>query len=255
MKGSKVSEARDDLPGVIIAVDAVGNSLARNALFEGFGAEELRQIERACVWRKCRAGDEILTRDSLSRDIIFVVSGEVRVVNFSLTGREVAYAEVKEGGYFGELAAIDGAPRSANVVAHTDCLFASLSPAAFRAVLKKHPDVAVQVLEKLARIIRICDDRIMDLATLGAHQRVYRELAKLIIEDPVRAKSWLIYPTPTQAMIASRASTTRETVARVMGQLTNAGILERKTKTLYVRDRERLNLLIEHVSSHEDGAR
>ena len=248
-------EPRDDLPGVVIPADSEGNSLAANTLFAGFDTAEMKRVERACVWRKCKAGDEILTRDSASRDIIFVVSGEVRVVNFSLTGREVAYAEVKAGDYFGELAAIDGEPRSANVVAHQDCLLASLSPPAFRDVLNGHPEVAVRVLEKLARIVRICDDRIMDLATLGAHQRVYRELSKLITEDPVRPNSWLIYPSPTQAAIAAKASTTRETVARVMGQLASAGILERKTKTLYVRDRERLNLLIEHVTPGDEFAR
>ena len=134
-------------------------------------------------------------------------------------------------------------------------MIAALSPAAFRKVLIDHPEVGVRVLEKLARIVRVCDDRIMDLATLGAHQRVYRELAKIITEDPVRPNSWLIYPSPTQATIAAKASTTRETVARVMSQLTSAGIIERKTKTLYVRDRERLNLLIEHVSAGEDAAR
>lgn len=250
-----MAESRDDLPGIVIAVDTQGNSLASNMLFAGFDAAELKRIERNCVWRKCKAGDQILTRDSLSRDIIFVITGEVRIVNFSLTGREVAYAEIKGGGYFGELAAIDGEPRSANVVAHQDCLIASLSPAAFRAVLKEHPEVGVRVLEKLARVVRVCDDRIMDLATLGAHQRVYRELSRLIIEDPVRPGSWMIYPSPTQSVIAAKASTTRETVARVMSQLSSAGILERKTKTLYVRDRERLNLLIEHVSSVDDAAR
>ncbi len=250
-----MAESRDDLPGIVIAVDTQGNSLASNMLFAGFDAAELKRIERNCVWRKCKAGDQILTRDSLSRDIIFVITGEVRIVNFSLTGREVAYAEVKGGGYFGELAAIDGEPRSANVVAHQDCLIASLSPTAFRAVLKEHPEVGVRVLEKLARIVRVCDDRIMDLATLGAHQRVYRELSRLIIEDPVRPGSWMIYPSPTQSVIAAKASTTRETVARVMSQLSSAGIIERKTKTLYVRDRERLNLLIEHVSSVDDAAR
>lgn len=250
-----MAEVSDDLPGTIIAADTQGNSLAANALFEGFEKNELKQIERACVWRKCKAGDQILTRDSLSRDIIFVITGEVRIVNFSLTGREVAYAEVKGGGYFGELAAIDGEPRSANVVAHQDCLIASLSPTAFRQMLIDHPHVGIRVLEKLARIVRVCDDRIMDLATLGAHQRVYRELSKLIIEDPVRPGHWMIYPSPTQSSIAAKASTTRETVARVMSQLTGAGILERKSKTLYIRERERLNLLIEHVSSVDDTAR
>jgi len=250
-----VAESRDDLPGIVIAAETQGNSLNSNVLFEGFDPAKLKLIERSCVWRKCKAGDQILTRDSLSRDIIFVVTGEVRIVNYSLTGREVAYAEVKGGSYFGELAAIDGEPRSANVVAHQDCLLASLSPPAFRAVLSDHPEVGVRVLEKLAKIVRVCDDRIMDLATLGAHQRVYRELSKLIAEDPVRPGSWMIYPSPTQSVIAAKASTTRETVARVMSQLASAGIIERKSKTLYVRDRGRLSLLIEHVSSTDDSAR
>ena len=50
--------------------------------------------------------------------------------------------------------------------------------------------------------------------------------------------------------IASRASTTRETVARVLGQLAQAGIVERKSKALYVRDKERLERLAE-LSSPE----
>jgi len=248
-----MTEPRDDLPGVVIAAESEGNSLAGVALLRGLDAAEMKHIERACTWRKCKAGDEILTRDSSSRDIIFVVKGEVRVVNYSVSHREVAYAEVGAGGYFGELAAIDGEPRSASVVAHRDCLLATLAPAAFRKMLITHPNIAIVVLEKLARIIRICDDRIMDLATLGAHQRVYRELAKLISKDPVRPGAWLIYPTPTQAAIAAKASTTRETVARVMSQLANAGILERKAKTLYVRDIERLNLLIDHSSASDEN--
>lgn len=248
-----MAEPRDDLPGVIIPAESEGNSLANIDLLQQLTPPELKKIEQACTWRKIRAGDQIITRESASRDVIFVVQGEVRIVNFSLSGREVAYAEVGAGGYFGELAAIDGAPRSANVVAHRNCLLACLGPAPFRKMLSEHSATAVQVLEKLARIIRVCDDRIMDLATLGAHQRVYRELAKLVTEDPVRHGSWLIYPTPTQAAIASKASTTRETVARVMSQLASADILERKSKTLYVRDIERLNLLIEHAGASDDN--
>lgn len=249
-----MTEPKNDMPGVVIPAELEGNSLAGIALLRGLGAAELKQIERDCVWRKCKSGDEILNRESSSRDVIFVAKGDVLIVNFSLAGREVAYAEVGAGGYFGELAAIDGEPRSASVVAHRDCLLASLAPAAFRKMLHEHPGIAIVVLEKLARIIRICDDRIMDLATLGAHQRVYRELAKLVSEDPVRKGSWLIYPTPTQAAIAAKASTTRETVARVMSQLGSAGILERKSKTIYVRDVERLNLLIEHSGASDENA-
>jgi CRP/FNR family cyclic AMP-dependent transcriptional regulator len=100
-------------------------------------------------------------------------------------------------------------------------------------------------MEKMTEIIRNCDDRIMDLATLGAIQRVYRELIKLVKQDPVQNDSWLIYPMPTQAQIAALASTTRETVARVISQLSHAGIVEKKSKTLYIRQKEKLDTLAE----------
>lgn len=251
-----MTELNDELPGAVLPANSPGNSLAGVKLFSGFAPDELSHIEQSCTWRKCKAGEEILTPQSSNRDVFFITDGEVRVVNYSLTGREVAYAELKSGDFFGELAAIDGEARSAAVVAHTTCTFAALAPDMFRAVIADHPSVAIALIEKLARIVRICDDRIMDLATLGAHQRVYRELLKLVSEDPVRANSWLIYPMPTQAAIAAKASTTRETVARVMSQLANAGIVERKSKTLYIRDLERLDRLVSNVGeAHETGGR
>jgi DNA-binding transcriptional regulator YhcF (GntR family) len=65
--------------------------------------------------------------------------------------------------------------------------------------------------------------------------------------DPVRPSSWLIYPLPTQAQIAATASTTRETVARVLSQLAQDGIAERKSKTLYIRQVDRLRQLCDKV--------
>jgi CRP-like cAMP-binding protein len=87
----------------------------------------------------------------------------------------------------------------------------------------------------------------MDLVTLGAYQRVYREILKRAKPDPLRAGSWLVYPLPTQLDIASYASTTRETVARVLSSLTSSDICARKGKTLYIRNRDQLEQLIEPI--------
>ena len=56
--------------------------------------------------------------------------------------------------------------------------------------------------------------------------------------DPVTPNSWLIYPMPTQSVIASRVSTTRETVARVLGQLAGDDLVLKKGKNLYLKDKE-----------------
>jgi CRP-like cAMP-binding protein len=195
------------------------------------------------------ANEPIVSRDSDSRDVFFVVKGRCRIVNFSPSGREVAYAVAGPGEYFGEMAAIDGLPRSATVVALEDCVLGVISPQAFRDLIEQNPKVAFVIMEKLVRIVRTSDDRIMDLATLSAYQRVYSELLKLMKPDPVRQGSWLIYPLPTQAQIAAQASTTRETVARVLSHLANDGIAERKSKTLYIRQIERLKQLCDKAPS------
>ena len=198
------------------------------------------------------ANEQILDRDSENRDVFFVVKGEVRVVNYSRSGREIAYARVGPGGYFGELAAIDGQSRSASIVAAEECLVAALPPDVFVGLLADSPDLTVRVLKRLSGIIRSCDDRIMDLSTLRAVQRVYIELLQLAELDAATQSHWVIYPMRTQNMIASRAGTTRETVARVLGQLTTAGIVERKAKTLYVRDRARLEFLADASDPNRD---
>jgi len=222
-------------------------TLAGNKMLVPIDRAAVAKLEGQCTWRNCHAGEPILSRDSDSRDVFFVVRGRLRIVNFSPSGREVAYAIASPGDFFGEMAAIDGLPRSATVVALEDCSLAQITPHVFRELVETHPKVGLLVMEKLVRIVRTSDDRIMDLATLSAYQRVYSEILKLMKADPVRPDSWLIYPLPTQAQIAAQASTTRETVARVLSHLSADGIAERKSKTLYVRQVDRLKQLCEKM--------
>ena len=84
----------------------------------------------------------------------FIVTGRVRVVNFSLSGREVAFDEIPAGAYFGETAAIDGEPRSATVVALGDTMVAIMSPETLYALLIEHPKVALSLMVRMATIIR-----------------------------------------------------------------------------------------------------
>ena len=206
-------------------------------------APQLQAIERQCSWRRFAPDEQILDRDSESRDVFLVVEGAVEVVNYSITGREVAFGQVKAGGYFGELAAIDGRRRSANVVASAPSLVAVMPPEVFNNMLTSYPSVALNVLRRLAHIIRTADERIMDLSTLKAVQRVYVEVMRLAQStggDPT-----IISPIPTQRELARRASTSRETVARVLSQLVKGGILERKGRTVRILDMDRLRTLAE----------
>ncbi len=226
-------------------------SLAGIKFFEGLDPTERRKLESRCLWRRIGAGQRIIDFGSERRDVFFVIQGSVSVVNFSASGREVAFATVAAGDCFGELAAIDGMPRSASVVATEDSLVATMPSETFLKVLQERVEVTFKVLKRLSHIVRTGDVRIMELSTLAAAQRVYAELLRMARPDAAVRGLWIVRPLPPLREIASRVSTTRETTARAMSQLTATGLTRRKGRNLYLMDRAKLEEFVSALSFAE----
>lgn len=225
------------------------HSLAAVDLFATLAAPQREALERRCRWRSYAEGEQIIDRETDTQDVFFVVAGAARVVNYSPAGREVSFDDIRAGGCFGELAALDGQPRSASVVATRETLTASLPAPAFLEIVGTHPPVAMKLMRRLAEVVRESTERIMDLSTLGAHNRVYAELLREArAADPSafeRAGNVAaIRPMPIHSDIAARVSTTRETVARVLGDLARKGIVERENDALVLRDVARLTKMV-----------
>jgi CRP/FNR family transcriptional regulator, cyclic AMP receptor protein len=219
--------------------------LAQIHIFAGLGEKELSKITKQCDWRRFDPEQMILDRDSPSTDVYFVLEGEVRIINYSILGREVQFATLQPGEYFGDLAAIDSLPRSASVTATCDTLVAVISGKNFLAILERHSSAALHVLRGLARIVRDSDDRIMDLSTLSAYQRVYGEILKRAKPDKSNPGQWILRPYPSDREIARLAGTTQDTVARAISELRQAGLAQRKNLNLYINDRDKIAALIE----------
>jgi len=206
------------------------------------------ELVRMCRFRRYAEGEHIIDGQSVGREVFFVTAGVVRVVNYSPSGREVAFDDIPAGSYFGELAALDGGPRSAFVQAQTPgTVAAAMPPDVFIDLLLKHPRIALEIMRRLARVIRFSTERIMDLSTVGANNRVHAELLRLAESAMHEGKQAVITPIPHHADIASRVSTTRETVARVFSELTRAGMLQRSKSALIVKDVEKLAELVEDL--------
>ncbi len=217
-------------------------------MFAGLPPAVQAFLDRALVWRRFRAGDEIIDRQSETRDVFFVAEGKVRVVIYSVSGREVTLDDIGPGGHFGELAALDGEPRSASVMAVEPALISSLGDEAFRKVATENPAMALSVMRRLATVVRTSSNRILDLSTLGANNRVHAEvlrLARVAVKRPDGSAA--ISPIPVHSDLASRVSTTRETAARVMGDLSRQDILKREKSALVVLDIAKLATLVEDV--------
>ena len=237
----------------VVDADAAPAREADRSLLSGIhlmtdlGRDELTSIERSCRYKRFSAQEQIIDRDSVTTDVFFVVRGRVRVVNYSMSGREIAFDDLTAGSYFGELSALDGQPRSASVMSLEDSLIVALPRRVFLEMLAKHSKLALKVMMRLARIVRASNDRIMDLSTLAANNRVQAELLRQARDNMLDDNAARIAPIPVHSDIASRVSTTRETVARVMNELARQGLVERKKDCLMIRDVQSLQGMVEEV--------
>jgi CRP-like cAMP-binding protein len=219
------------------------------ALLEGLAPERLAALARECAWRNYAADQSIITRDAGDRDLYLIVSGRVRVTTYSAAGRQVTFRDFGAGEHFGEVAAIDHMPRSADVVALESTLLASLPRAAFGRLLREEPAVAERLLRDLATLVRRLSERVIDVSTLGVHQRLYAEVLRLAREAGVKGNRARIEPAPKHADLASQVSTYREQVTRELSALARAGVLGKDGRALVVLDVARLEKLVEEVKA------
>lgn len=209
----------------------------------GLPADRLDAISRECAWRHYEAGQRIIARDGSDRDLHMIVSGSVRVTSYSAAGRETSFRDLTEGTSYGEVSALDGLHRSADVNALSSTLIASLPPAPFRQLLREEWIVNERVLLRLCELVRGLTGRVLDLSTLSVQRRIYEHLLRLAQAGAVRGNTVRIEPAPKHADMASQVSTYREQITRELSGLVKAGILARDGAALVVLDLPRLEAL------------
>ena len=185
----------------------------------------------AARWITADAGQQILGFEDLSDDVFFVLSGCVRVAVRTSGGREVILDDIPAGRFFGEMSAIDGAPRSASVTALHRSRICRISAASFMALLSDSPPLAREIMRLLVGRIRTQNARVLELTTLDIRHRVQAELLRLAAPagpDGTR----VITPPPVQQVLAQRIGARREPVSREIARLLREGILERRRGAL-----------------------
>ena len=137
------------------------DALAGFELFRDLPSDQLAALSPRCQWRRYRAHQIILGYRDDSRDVFFIVRGQVRVTFFSESGREVSFRDLPAGEMFGELSAIDSLPRSCTVVALTHTMVAVMSASLLWDLLCKHESVITGVLQRLTRLVPALSERVV----------------------------------------------------------------------------------------------
>jgi CRP-like cAMP-binding protein len=134
--------------------------------------------------RSVRRGATIFAKGDAGRELIAVLSGRVKISVPSPDGREAILNVVHEGEVFGEIALLDGRPRTANAVAITDCKLMIIERRSFLPVLYEQPEVAIKLIEILCVRLRRTSEQVEDVMFLNLRAR----MAKLVLHLADEAK-------------------------------------------------------------------
>ncbi len=195
--------------------------------FSGLDPAQSDAFGRQCV-RKRYAEDELVVDfDDLSTDVYFIVSGDVRVLVRTAAGKEMILGDFGAGKFFGEMAAIDGAKRSANVTALTNAEILVVPPAVFRDIVLHSPEISERLMRLLTSRVRELNVRLFERSVLDLRHRLYSELLRMAAPRRGHDGQSIISPPPFQHDLASRIGCRREQVSRELTAMIEEGIAEK----------------------------
>jgi CRP/FNR family cyclic AMP-dependent transcriptional regulator len=205
-------------------------SLARIPLLQDVSEEALAQLTRALRRRSYHRGEVIFHQGDPGDTLHLVRSGRVKVVLPAETGDEVLLAILRPGECFGELALLDGEPRSASVVAMEAVETLVLGRQEFLTFCRSNPETTERLLANLARIIRKVNEDVADLAFLDLPGRLAKKLLELAESDgqPMEGGKGIEITVPlTQEELAGMIGATRPSVNKVLGWYEDQGAIRR----------------------------
>ena len=225
-------------------------SLEHVRVFHRLTPERRAAVEKQCTWRQVNAGALIVAHEDQSRAVNFLAEGRARSLIYAASGTIVGFGDLLAGSMFGEVAAIDGEPRTVGVEAIETCTVASLQAEAFLALVRSEPDFALTVLEQIARNIRALTARVFEFSTLPVANRLHAELLRLAdLKAMANGNSAPLRSTLTHAEFAARISTHREAVTRELNRLVKSGVLKKADKGLVIADVAQLRVLIRNATT------
>src|SRR5918994_7377432 len=176
--------------------------LAAIGLLKDAGVD-LAPFEARAHWRRFEPNEILVDFDDVSSDVYFLVAGEVRVLIRTPSGKEVILSEMRGGQLFGELAALDGVSRSANVTALTRGEVCVMPAPVFREVVFAAPAIADRLLRLLTKRVRELNARLMEHAVLDLRHRLYSELLRLSVPRTGTPNQRVVTPPPYHHVLAA----------------------------------------------------
>lgn len=210
------------------------NSDSASDFFQGFDAEEMREVERVTTTRSFTKGQVIYTPGETGEALFLLRAGAVQIYRMSPEGRKLVIAQLLPFSFFGEMSCIGQGMYDTFAEVVEDSIIVTMNCAVLNRLLVSKPEVARRILEAFGRRVLDAERQLEDTVFKGIPARV---AALLIRESKGEAVDGL-----THQDIADRLGVYRETATNALNELKAAGLIEIGRKHIRLLDRERLRL-------------
>ncbi len=210
-------------------------SITEIAFFKGVADLDIAAFERRCLWKRFDEGQVIVDFDDQTNAVYFLLTGDVRILLRTPGGKEFILADMRAGEIFGELSAVDGRLRSANVTALTHALVCLIEGPVFREMLASSPSLSNRLMQLLTRRIRDLNARMLEHAVLDIRHNLYAELLRLSIPRAGHDLIHVVTPPPYHHVLAARIGCRREQVTRELRAMEQDGLVEKARGALILK--------------------
>lgn len=204
------------------------------AIFSGLSPTELELLEHHMVTRSFKKNTIIINEGDEASTFFIIITGAIKVFLSNEEGKEIIINAQGPGDHFGELALLDGAPRSASVITTEKSTIGVISKEDFHNVLSRNTDLALNLIRELTRRVRFLSDNVRTLALMDVYGRVAKVLLGMAQEEDGKM---VINNRPTQQDIANHIGASREMVARILKDLSTGNYITIDGKRLIINEK------------------
>jgi CRP/FNR family transcriptional regulator, cyclic AMP receptor protein len=228
----------------MVDVRSMSDALAGVPLFAGLDGEGLSNLVRGMRVRRFRRAETVFHVGDPGDALFVVMSGSIKITLPADSGDEAILATLRPGDFFGELALLDGAPRSATAVAIEPTETYILARDRFRELISTEPVMRDALLATLAAEVRRLTHHVEELHFLDITGRLASRLARLSAESGATrlADGAIRLAGPlTQGDLAAMIGCTRQSVNKLLGLFTDDGLIRLERDRIVILDLEGLN--------------
>lgn len=153
--------------------------LRKHPLFGKLAPDLLSRLCNYATTRKVKRGAVVISRGDPGTCLFMVAAGTIKIGVQSVSGKDAVFNLIGAGGIFGEIALLDGQPRTADAIAVTNCELLVIERRDFISLVHSNPDTALQIIEVLCERLRRTSTQVEDLMFLDLERRLAKTLLRL----------------------------------------------------------------------------